>query len=87
MSDTRIPQVNDDIRKALWYLKQISVFAEDNSSIGTIATSVFANEIEKMEEKYVFKESLNVTRRLNLYLRKHPLNLAVKVKLLFCPTY
>ena len=30
-------------------LKQISPFAEDNSSIGSIATSVLANEIEEME--------------------------------------
>ena len=28
---------------------QISPFAEDNSSIGSIATSVLANEIEEME--------------------------------------
>ena len=51
----RIPRVNDNIRKAIWYLKEISSFAEYNSSIGRIATSVLANKIEKMEGKYVFK--------------------------------
>ena len=55
MSDTRIPRIKDDIRKVLWYLKPISPFPEDNSSIGRIATSVLANKNEIMEGKEVFK--------------------------------
>ena len=57
MSDARISQDNDDIRKDLWILKQVSPFAEDNSSIGSIATRVVANEVEKMERKDVCKYS------------------------------
>ena len=35
-----------------WYqMAQRTTFAEDNSSIGSIATSVVANEVEKMEIK------------------------------------
>ena len=45
MSDARISQDDDDIRKALWYLKQVSPFAEGNNSIGSITTSAIANEV------------------------------------------
>ena len=55
MSNARIPQDNDDIRKILLYLKQVSPFAEDSSSKGSIATSIIANEVEKMEGKDVFR--------------------------------
>ena len=44
-----------DIRKVLWYLKQVSHFDKDNNSIGSIATSVIANEVEKMEGNGVFR--------------------------------
>ena len=54
MSDARISQDNDYIRKALWFLRQVSPFAEDNSSRGSIATRTVANEVEKMERKDVF---------------------------------
>ena len=84
MSHARIPQDYDDIRKALWYLKQASPFAENNSSVGSIVTSVIATEVERMEGNDVFKYSLNVMRRLKLYQRKQPLNVIVKVKLLLC---
>lgn len=43
--------------KILWYLKR-SPFAEDNSSIRSIAASVIANEVGKMEGKDVCKYSL-----------------------------
>ena len=39
-------------------MKQLSAFAEDSSSIGNIATSVIANEVEKMERKDVCNDSL-----------------------------
>ena len=39
-------------------MAQRTTFAEDNSSIETIATSVVANEVEKMEIKDVCKYSL-----------------------------
>ena len=84
MSNARIPQDYDDIRKVLWYLKQASPCAENNSSIGSIVTSVIATEVERMEGNGVFKYSLNVMRRLKLYQRKQPLNVIVKVKLLLC---
>ena len=45
-----------DIIRALWYLKQVSPFAEGNGSIGSIATSVTGNEFEKMERKDVCKK-------------------------------
>ena len=58
MSNARISQHNDDIRKFLRFLRQVSPFVEDNSSIGSIATSVIANEVEKMERKDACKYSL-----------------------------
>ena len=38
--------------------KQVSPISEDNSSIGSIATSVIANKVEKMERKDACKYSL-----------------------------
>ena len=38
--------------------KQVSPISEDNSSIGSIATSVIANKVEKMERKDACKCSL-----------------------------
>ena len=64
MSDARISKDNDDIKKALWYLKQISPFAEDNSFIGSIATSAIADEVEKMERKDVCKYSLKRSEKV-----------------------
>ena len=58
VSDARISRDNDNIRKVLWHLKQVSQFAEGNSSIGSISASVIADEVEKMERKDVCKYSL-----------------------------
>ena len=55
--------------------------------MGSIVRSVIPNEVEKMEGKNVFKYILNIARRVKLCQRKHPLNFAVKVKLLLCLTY
>ena len=55
MSDARISPDKDDVRKVLWYLKQVSPFDKDNGSIGSIATTLIANEVEKMEENDVFR--------------------------------
>ena len=55
VSDARISRDNKDVGKVLQYLKKISPFIEDNSSIGSIATNVIVNEVGKMERK----DSLN----------------------------
>ena len=68
-------------------LKTSIIIDKDNSSVGSIPTSVIVNEVEKMEGKDVFKYNLKCTRILKLYQRKHPLSLAVKVKLLLFLTY
>ena len=49
---------------ALNGLKQTSPFAEDNSSIESIATSVIADIVEKMEGKDIFKYSLRRIKKL-----------------------
>ena len=49
---------------ALNGLKQTSPFAEDSSSIGSIATSVIADIVEKMEGKDIFKYSLRCIKKL-----------------------
>ena len=58
MSEPRISRDNDHIRKVLWYLKNLSPFGEDRSSIRSTATSIVANEVDKMEGKNVFKYNL-----------------------------
>ena len=83
MSDVKISRDNDDIRKVLWYLKQVSSLAEDNNSIGSIASSVTTNEVEKMERTYVFKYSLKRSEKVKIYQQKHRLNVVIKVKPLF----
>ena len=74
----------DNGRKVLWYLKQVSPFVEDNSSVGTIATSIIANEVDIMEDVCKIEMSVNtvenMARRLKLYQQKDPLNLEVKMK-------
>ena len=61
----------DNGRKVLWYLKQVSPFVEDNSSVGTIATSIIANEVDIMEDVCKIEMSVNtvenMARRLKLY--------------------
>ena len=46
MSDSRISRDNDNIGNVLWYLKHVSTFAEDKSSIGSITSSVIAQETQ-----------------------------------------
>ena len=68
----------------------LSLFDKENSSIGSIATSVIAKEVEKMEGNDVFKYNLKHSEKfkgLKLYNRKHLLSLAAKMKLLFFPSY
>ena len=76
MSDARISRDTDDIRKALLYLKQVSPISEDNSSIGSIATSVFANEVEKMERKDVCKYSLKHSEKFKTLPTKTSIKLS-----------
>ena len=80
MSDARISQDNDDIRKFLWY----HFIIEDNSFLGRIATSVIGNEVEKMTGNDIS----NLARRTKLYQQEHQLNSGVKVRLvLFLTSY
>ena len=60
----------------------LSSFAEDSNSIGSIAKSVIANEVEKIEGKDVFRYSLKRSETVKPYQLKHLLNLTVKVKVL-----
>ena len=80
MSDARISQDNNNIRKVLWHLKQVSPFAEGNSSIGSIATSVIANEVEKMERKYGCKYSLKSSQKVKTISTKISVKLGSKGK-------
>ena len=64
MKDARISRDNDNIRKVLWHLKQVSPFAEGNNSIGSITASVIADEVEKMERKDVCKYSLKRSKKV-----------------------
>ena len=80
MSDARISQDNDDIRKFLWY----HFIIEGNSFLGRIATSVIGNEVEKMTGNDIS----NLARRTKLYQQEHQLNSGVKVRLvLFLTSY
>ena len=80
MSDARISQDNDNIRKVLWYLKQVSPFAEGNSSIGGIATSATANKVEKMGKKYGCKYSLKNSSKVKTIPTKISVKLGSKGK-------
>ena len=68
----------DDIRKVLRYLKQVSPFDRDNSSIGSIAVSVIANEVEEMEGKDVFKYSLTRSKMVETLPTKTSVKLSSK---------
>ena len=59
MSNARISQDNDNIRKFLWY----NFITEDNSFLGSIATSVISNEVEKI----IGNDISNLVRRTKLY--------------------
>ena len=61
MSDAKISPDKEDIRKVLLYLKQVLPYDKDNSLVGSIATSIIANEVEKMKGKNIFKYSLKRT--------------------------
>ena len=69
MSNARISQDNDNIRKFLWY----HFITEDNSFLGSIATSVIGNEVEKMTGNDIS----NLARSTKLYQQEHQLNSAV----------
>ena len=84
-SDARID--NEDIKETLRYLKQVSPFSEDNSSIGSIAKSVITNEVEKMKRKDVYKYSVKCCVKIKTLPTKYLLNLPVKVELLLFLTY
>ena len=84
-SDGRID--NDDIKEPLRYLKQVSPFSEDNSSIGSIAKSVITNEVEKMKRKDVYKYSVKRSVKIKTLPKKYLLNLPVKVELHLFLTY
>ena len=83
MSDARISQDDNDIRKALWYLKQVSPFAEGNNSIGSITTSAIANEVEKMEGKDVCKYSLKRSEKVKSLPTKISVKLSSKSEATF----
>ena len=59
-------------------LKQVSAFAEDSSSIGSIATSVIANEVEKMERKDVCNDSLKSSGKFKTLPTKTSVKLGSK---------
>ena len=64
-------------------VKQVSPFAEDNSSIGTIATSVVANEVEKMERKDVCKCSLKRSEKVKTLPTKTSVKVSSKDETFF----
>ena len=78
MNDTRISLDNDDIRKVLWHLKQLSPFAEGSSSKGSISSSVIANKFERMEGKHVFRYSLERSKRAKTLPTKTSVKLSSK---------
>ena len=59
-------------------LKQVSAFAEDSSSIGNIATSVIATEVEKMERKDVCNDSLKSSEKVKTLPTKTSVKLGSK---------
>ena len=83
MSDARISQDNNNIRKVLWHLKQVSPFAEGNSSIGSISASVIADEVEKMERKDVCKYSLKRSEKVKTLPTKTSVRLSSKSEATF----
>ena len=59
-------------------LKQVSAFAEDNSSIGNIAASVIATEVEKMDRKDVCNDSLKSSEKVKTLPTKISVKLGSK---------
>ena len=78
MSDERISPDKDDIRKVLWYLKEVSPFDQGNSSTGSIATNIIANEVGKTEGKDVFKHSLKHSKKVKNLPKKTSVKLSIK---------
>ena len=76
--DAKISRDNDSIEKILWHLKQVSAFPEDNSSIVSIATSVIANEVKKMERKDVCNDSLKCSEKIKTLSTKTSVKLSSK---------
>ena len=66
------------ISSTLSRLKQVSAFAEDNSSIGNITTSVITNEAEKMERKDVCNDSLKSSKKVTTLPTKTSVKLGSK---------
>ena len=83
VSDARISLDNDAFRKILWHLKPVSAFAEGSSSIGNIATSVIANEVEKMERKNVCNDSLKRSEKVKTLPTKTSVKLSSKCEATF----
>ena len=59
-------------------LKQVSAFAGDSSSIGNFATSVIANEVEKMEREDVCNDSLKSSKKVKTLPTKTSVKLGSK---------
>ena len=87
MSDAKISLDKEDIRKVLLYLKQVLPFDKDNSLVGSIATSIIANEVEKMKGKNIFKYSLKRTEKVKTLPMKTCLKISSKGELLLFLTY
>ena len=83
VSNARISRDNDNIRKVLWHLKQVSPFTEGNSSIGSISASVIADEVEKMERKDVCKYSLKRSEKVKTLPTKTSVKLSSKSEATF----
>ena len=62
-------------------------FAEENSSIESVATIVNANKVEKKEGKNVFRYSLKHSKKIKTLPTKKSVSSAVKVKLLLYLTH
>ena len=71
-------QIKTILEKVLWYLKEVSPFDQGNSSIGSIATSVIANEVGKTEGKDVFKYSLKHSEKVKHLPKKTSVKLSIK---------
>ena len=87
MSDAKISPDKDDIRKVLLHLKQVLPFDKDSSLVGSIATSIIANEVEKMKGKNIFKYSLKCTEKVKTLPMKNCLQISSKGELLLFLTY
>ena len=83
VNEARTSRDNDDIRKALWYLKQVSPFAEDSSSIRSTATRVIANEVQKIEKNVVCNYGLKRSQKFKTLPTKTSIKLRSKDEAIF----